>query len=88
MPLSALMELGAEHAVALERTARRAVDLFDLHVRERIQAQSLPPAEAERLLLRTFEELLEASGTLVRHHFRRSLLRAARERIERSEPGS
>jgi len=88
VPLSALMELGAEHAVALERTARRAVDLFDLHVRERIQAQSLPPAEAERLLLRTFEELLEASGTLVRHHFRRSLLRAARERIERSEPGS
>jgi len=88
VPLSALMELGAEHAVAVERTARRAVDLFDQHVRERIQAQSLPPAEAERLLLRTFEELLEASGTLVRHHFRRSLLRAARERIERSEPGS
>jgi len=54
-------------------------------VRERIQAQGLPPAEAERRLLLTFEDLLEASGTLVEHHFRRSLLRAARERIERAE---
>jgi DNA-binding transcriptional MerR regulator len=83
VPLGALMELGADHAAAVERTARRAVDLFDLHVRERIQAQGLPAAEAERQLLGTFRELLEASGTLVRHHFQRALLRAARERIER-----
>jgi hypothetical protein len=39
----------------------------------------------ERELLRTFEELLEASGTLVRHHFQRTLLRAAREHIERRD---
>ena len=84
VPLGALMELGAEHAAAVERTARRAVDLFDLHVRERIQAQGLPAAEAERQLLGTFRDLLEASGTLVRHHFQRALLRAARERIERT----
>jgi DNA-binding transcriptional MerR regulator len=88
VPLSALIELGAEHAAAMERTARRAVDLFDQHVRERIQAQGLPPAETERQLLRQFEDLLDASGTLVRHHFQRSLLRAARERIERTEPAS
>ena len=37
-----------------------------------------------RELLRLFEELLEASGTLVRHHFQRTLLRAARDHIERS----
>jgi DNA-binding transcriptional MerR regulator len=85
VPLGALLELGAEHAAAVEHTARRAVDLFDQHVRERIQGQGLPPAEAERQLLETFEDLLEASGTLVQHHFRRSLLRAARERIERAE---
>ncbi|HXM54591.1 MAG TPA: MerR family transcriptional regulator [Candidatus Dormibacteraeota bacterium] len=84
VPLGALMELGAEHAAAVERTARRAVDLFDQHVRERIQAQNLPPAEAERELLATFRDLLEASGALVRHHFERAVLRAARERIERS----
>lgn len=84
VPLAPLMELGAEHAAAVERTARRAVDLFDQHVRERIQAQGLPAGEAERRLLATFHELLEASGVLVRHHFQRALLRAARERIERT----
>jgi DNA-binding transcriptional MerR regulator len=84
VPLGALMELGAEHAAAVERTATRAVDLFDRHVRERIQAQGLPAADAERELLATFQELLEASGALVRHHFQRAVLRAARERIERS----
>ncbi|HKF77944.1 MAG TPA: MerR family transcriptional regulator [Candidatus Dormibacteraeota bacterium] len=83
VPLGSLMELGARHATAVEQTARDAVDLFDRHVRERIQAEELPPDAAERQLLRTFHELLEASGTLVRHHFQRALLRAARERIER-----
>jgi hypothetical protein len=84
VPLPALMELGAQHARAVEETARRAVELFDRHVRERIQAQGGDPEAAERELLRLFEELLDASGTLVRHHFQRTLLRAAREHIERS----
>jgi hypothetical protein len=78
------MEVGAEHAAAVEQTARRAVLLFDRHVRERIQAEGGPERDAEQELLRTFEELLEASGTLVRHHFQRTLLRAAREHIERN----
>jgi DNA-binding transcriptional MerR regulator len=82
VPLADLMALGREHAGATERTARRAVALFDRHVRERIQAEGRSPAEAEAVLLRLFDELLEASGTLVRHHFRRSLLRAAREHVE------
>ena len=84
IPLGALLELGKDHAAAVDRTARQAVDLFDQHVRERIQAQGLPPAEAERQLLGTFRDLLDASGTLVRHHFQRALLRAARERIEQT----
>jgi DNA-binding transcriptional MerR regulator len=84
VPLPALMELGARHAAAVEETARRAVDLFDRHVRERIQAAGGNPEAAERELLRLFEELLEASGTLVRHHFQRTLLRVARDHIERS----
>jgi DNA-binding transcriptional MerR regulator len=84
VPIGSLMEVGAEHAAAVERTARRAVVLFDRHVRERIQAQGGPEQDAERELLRTFEELLEASSTLVRHHFQRTLLRAAREHIERN----
>src|SRR5215471_18641169 len=76
VPLGPLMELASEHAAAVERTARHAVVLFDRHVRERIQAEGRPAADVERELLRTFEELLEASGTLVR---------AAREHIERRD---
>ena len=85
VPIGSLMELGAGHAAAVEDTARRAVVLFDRHVRERIQGEGRPAQEAERELLSTFEELLDASGTLVRHHFRRALLRAAREHIERKD---
>jgi len=83
VPLALLLELAAEHAASIERTAARAVDLFDHHVRERIQAEGLPAGEAERRLLRIFEELLDASGVLVRRHFERALLGAAKERIER-----
>jgi hypothetical protein len=52
-------------------------------VRERIQAEGGEPEAAERKLLELFNELLDASGTLVRHHFQRTLLRAAREHIEK-----
>jgi DNA-binding transcriptional MerR regulator len=83
VPLGALMELGKDHAAAVDRTARQAVDLFDQYVRERIQAEGGETEAAERKLLQTFNELLEASGTLVRHHFERTLLRAAREHIEK-----
>ena len=84
VPLGLLMELGARHAAAVEATAKEAVELFDRHVRERIQAEGRPPAEAERELLATFNDLLDASGTLVRKHFEQTLLRAAREHIERT----
>jgi hypothetical protein len=53
-------------------------------VRERIQAEGGETEAAERRLLDLFNELLEASGTLVRHHFQRTLLRAAREHIEKT----
>ncbi len=83
VPLGDLMELGKEHAQAVDRTARRAVELFDRYVRERIQAEGGETEAAERKLLELFNQLLEASGTLVRHHFQRTLLRAAREHIEK-----
>jgi DNA-binding transcriptional MerR regulator len=83
VPLGALMDLGKEYASAVDRTARQAVDLFDRYVRERIQAEGGETEAAERRLLQTFNDLLEASGTLVRHHFQRTLLRAAREHIEK-----
>jgi len=85
VPIGALIDLGKDYAAAVDRTARQAVDLFDRHVRERIQAEGGETEAAERRLLQTFNELLEASGTLVRHHFERTLLRAAREHIEKRE---
>jgi len=78
-----LMELGKNHAAAVDRTAREAVDLFDRYVRERIQSEGGATEAAERRLLEMFNELLEASSTLVRHHFERTVLRAAREHIEK-----
>src|ERR1700688_3715518 len=83
VPLGSLLDLGKDYAAAVDRTARQAVDLFDRHVRERIQSEGGATEAAERRLLATFNELLEASGTLVRHHFERTLLRAAREHIEK-----
>jgi DNA-binding transcriptional MerR regulator len=83
VPLAALIDLGKDYSGAVDRTARQAVDLFDRHVRERIQSEGGATEAAERKLLALFNELLEASGTLVRHHFQRTLLRAAREHIEK-----
>lgn len=82
IPLGALLELGAAHARAVDQTARGAVDLFDEHVRRPLLSSGDDPGVAEQELVRLFAELLEASGLLVRHHFERSLLQAARERIE------
>ena len=83
VPIGSLIELGREYAAASDRVARQAVELFDHHVRERIQSEGGETEAAERKLLALFNELMEASGTLVRHHFQRTLLRAAREHIEK-----
>ena len=83
VPLGALMELAREHNENVERVSRRAVELFDQHVRERILSEGRAPEAAEQELLLLFNRLLDASGTLVRHHFQRTLLRAAREHVER-----
>jgi DNA-binding transcriptional MerR regulator len=85
VPIGALIELGREYAAASDRVARQAVELFDHHVRERIQSEGGETEAAERRLLALFNELMEASGTLVRHHFQRTLLRAAREHIEKRD---
>src|ERR1700680_2247745 len=68
VPLGSLIELGREYADATDRVAREAVELFDHHVRERIQSEGGETEAAERKLLKLFNELMEASGTLVRQH--------------------
>ena len=39
VPIADLIELGRDYATATDRVASRAVDLFDEHVRERIQSE-------------------------------------------------
>ncbi len=83
VPITDLIELGRDYASATDRVARRAVDLFDEHVRERIQAEGGTAEAAERKLLELFNQLMDASGVLVKHHFQRTLIRAARDHIEK-----
>ncbi|HEY6875792.1 MAG TPA: MerR family transcriptional regulator [Candidatus Dormibacteraeota bacterium] len=83
VPIAPLIEIARDYAETTDRVARQAVDLFDKHVRERIQSEGGATEAAERRLLELFNELLDASGHLVRHHFQRTLLRAAREHIEK-----
>ncbi|HEX3508111.1 MAG TPA: MerR family transcriptional regulator [Candidatus Dormibacteraeota bacterium] len=84
VPLTELMDVAKDYSAAVDRTARAAVELFDHHVRERIQSEGGDADAAEHTLLELFNQLLDASGTLVRHHFQRTVLRAAREHIERT----
>ncbi len=83
VPIGDLIELGRDYATATDRVARRAVDLFDEHVRERIQSEGGTAEAAERKLVELFNQLMDASGVLVRHHFQRTLIRAARDHIEK-----
>ena len=83
VPIGPLIELGREYDEAVDRLTRRAVELFDRHVRERIQAEGRDAEVAEQELLALFNRLFDASSTLVQHHFRRKLVRAAREHVER-----
>jgi DNA-binding transcriptional MerR regulator len=84
IPLQELLGLATDHARGVASTARRAVELFDHHVRERLQREG-SDVDVSARLIQLFEELLDASAFLVEHHFRRSLLRAAREHVERAQ---
>lgn len=84
VPVDDLIELGRQQGACLQQVARKAVQIFDRHVRERIQAEGRSQPEESDMLLGPFSELLEASSNLVRHQFQRTLLRAAREHVERN----
>jgi DNA-binding transcriptional MerR regulator len=81
IPLQDLLAVATDHARDVASTARRAVELFDHHVRERLQAEGSGLDVSSRML-QLFSELLDASSFLVEHHFRRALMRAAREHVE------
>lgn len=86
IPLNDLLVLAKEQADATERSARRAVDLFDRYVRERLQAEA-GDRDISQLLVRRFDTLLDAGTALLVHHFRRTLMLAAEAHIERGARG-
>ena len=78
IPLPELLELARAHDQAMREVARRAVELFDTHVRH----QAAADADAATRLVDAFQALLPATTTLVTHHFTRVLLDTALEHIE------
>ena len=86
IPLNDLLVLAKEQADATERSAHRAVDLFDRYVRERLQAEA-GDRDISKVLVRRFDTLLDAGTTLLVHHFRRTLMLAAEAHIERGARG-
>jgi DNA-binding transcriptional MerR regulator len=82
VPLSELLALARDHDASARRTAERAVELFDTHVRASIRSSSVSDDDAAARLVEAFRKMLPATTTLVAHHFRRVLLAAAQARIE------
>jgi DNA-binding transcriptional MerR regulator len=83
LPLAELLSLARDTNDAMVALARRAVELFDTHVREPIRDTSPDPDQAAGRLVEAFDTLLPAVTNLVSNHFRRVLLAEAEERLDR-----
>lgn len=81
VPLEKLLELGRSYQQAVDRVADEAVALFDAYVRRPTRSADEPEAATEHVL-EAFDQLLPAASSLVRLTFERSLLQAARRRID------
>lgn len=82
LPLPEILDLARRHHAAMRAVAEQAVEMFDDHVRHRLRDSGLPAEETAARLVEAFTALLPATTALVSHHFRRTLLEVARERIE------
>lgn len=81
LPLAELLDLARRHDQAMREVAEEAVELFVRFVRDPIRGSAEDPDEAGRRMLDAFQRMLPATSGLVAHHFRRTLLAAARERL-------
>lgn len=82
-PLGELLRLARTHDEAMRPVVEASVELFDRHVRKPIHDSAASDDEAAARLVDAFRELLPIVSTLVAHHFRRVLLAAAEEHLER-----
>jgi DNA-binding transcriptional MerR regulator len=81
VPLHDLLGLAVEHDRATLAFVDRAIDLFDDHIRKRKRDGREESAEK---VAEAYRELLPVVTGLVAHHFQRTLVRRALERLERS----
>lgn len=86
VPLSELLALAREHDEATRATAERAVELFARYVRDPLRATAGTEAEVAAGMVAAVEAMLPAAGTVVGHHFRQTLLSAARQRVRTPPP--
>jgi len=80
LPFGEMLELAREHAAQIERTAERAVALFEASL-------SAEPDAAGDEAAATFQRLLPAATRLVALHFEQTLLGKARKRLEARSDG-
>jgi DNA-binding transcriptional MerR regulator len=78
-PIDQLLRLAGEHVSHVQRTADRAIELFDEHVRHAADG-----ADAEAVT-RAFRELTPVLTKLIALHFQRTLVNRALERLEGRE---
>jgi DNA-binding transcriptional MerR regulator len=83
LPLGELLDLARRHDKAMRAVAEHAVELFVRFVRDPIRAQAASEEEAAERLVESFRRMLPATTSLIAHHFRRVLLAAAQDRIEK-----
>lgn len=79
LPLPELMQLASDHAAHVRDIADRAANLFDTHVRHDGDGGEVDPEK----VVDAFRRMLPAVTSLVAHHFQRTLIRQALERLER-----
>lgn len=87
VPISELLALAREHDAAIAGIADQAVDLFARFVRDPIRVRVLDEDEAGRQMVAALQQMLPAATEIIAHTFRRRLLQAARERLERDADG-
>lgn len=81
LPLGDLLALARDANQAMVELARRAVELFDEHVRKPIRDTAASDDAAAAQLVDAFDALLPAVTNLVANHFRRVLLTEAEDRL-------
>lgn len=79
LPLDQLFGLAADHAAHIRDIADRAATLFDTHVRHGAGGEEVDPEK----VVAAYRRMLPAVTSLVAHHFQRTLVARALERLEK-----